>query len=173
MMRLHATPWHFAAVIIALMVSAACGGGDDDQADTSTLTPSVAQDTAPAPTAELQPQPEVPQQLDETASAPEGGIIGVEARETRFTPNRWTVALGETISIVVGNSDGVQHNMRIAGLDGQYDTEDDAVTVPAALNGGETGELVFSPLVRGEFTFRCDFHPDQMGGRIEVQSGIP
>ena len=42
-----------------------------------------------------------------------------------------------------------------------------------AFYGGETGELIFSPLVPGAYSFRCDFHPDQMGGRIEVQSGIP
>jgi plastocyanin len=173
MMGLDATLWRFATLATPLVLIAACGGGNDDEPETSTLTPSVVQDTAPAPTAELQPQPEVPQQLDETASAPEGGTIGVEAREIRFTPNRWTVALGETISIVIANGDSVQHNMRIAGLDGQYDTEDDAVTVPAALNGGETGELIFSPLVPGEYTFRCDFHPAQMGGRIEVEPGVP
>lgn len=171
-MGLASRVWRCTTVATALVLIAACGGGNDDKTETS-VTPSIVQDTAPAPTAELQPQPDVPQPLDETVSLPEGGIIGVEARETRFTPNRWTVALGETISIVVGNGDSVQHNLRIAGLDGQYDTEDDAVTVPQALNGGETGELVFSPLVPGEYSFRCDFHPGQMGGRIEVEPGVP
>ncbi len=63
--------------------------------------------------------------------------------------------------------------MSIAGLDGEYETQDDAVTDPEALQPGESGELTFVPQVAGNYTFRCDFHPANMGGQIEVSAAAP
>ena len=157
-----------AAVVAALLV--ACGG--DDSKDTlSTVT--VAQDTAPAPTPQLQRQPDPTQELDAVASKPEDRVISIGISDVKFSPNRWSVALDEPIAIRVTNNDGVPHNLRIAGLDGEYETMDDAVTDPEALQPGESGELTFAPQVAGNYTFRCDFHPANMGGQIEVSAGTP
>ena len=152
------------------MLLAACG--DDDKKDTlSTVT--VAQNTAPAPSLQLQHQPDPTQELDTTASKPENRVISIGISDLKFSPNRWSVALDEPITIRVTNNDSQQHNLRIAGLDGEYETQDDAVTDPEAIQPGQSGELTFAPQVSGDYTFRCDFHPASMGGRIEVGAAAP
>jgi plastocyanin len=170
-MRLALVPFTLIPLVAGALFLASCG--DDDDAVEPRPTTTVAQDTAPAPTAQLQPQPDAPQELDADVSTPEGGVISIEARGQAFAPNRWTASLGEAVIIRVTNSDEVQHNLRIAGLDGAFDTEDDALTVPDAIGAGEAAEVNFAPLVPGNYTFRCDFHPDTMGGQIEVDSALP
>lgn len=157
-------------VVLALAVLlVACGS--DDKADTlSTVT--VTQNTAPAPTPQLQHQPDPTQELDATASKPLDRVISIGISETKFAPNRWAVAVDEPITIRVTNNDSQQHNLRIAGLDGEYETMDDAVTDQPLLPG-QSGELTFAPQVPGNYTFRCDFHPANMGGRIEVSAAAP
>ena len=162
----------FVALVGTVTTLAACGG-DDEKVETLP-TVAVVQDTATAPpTQQIQAQPSPSQLLDATASAAEDGIIAIEAREVLFVRNHWSVAIGENVTIRLNNADSQQHNLRLAGPDGEYETQDDAVTVPEAVNGGESGELTFAPLVQGPYTFRCDFHPDTMGGQIEVQLGVP
>ena len=153
-----------AAVLVPVLL-VACG---DDKKSDDLATATVAQDTGPGPTARLQPQPSPTQELDAAASQPADETISIDVREAKFGPNRWTVALGEPITIRVTNSDSQQHNLRIAGPDGEYETMDDAVTDPEALSPGESGQLTFAPQVAGNYTFRCDFHPASMGGQIEV-----
>jgi plastocyanin len=157
-----------ALLSIVLVTIAACGGGDDDEIETSP-TLSVPQDTAPAPTAVLQTQPEPSQPLDDQVSALAGGLIEISAVNTLFAPNRWSMTLGESVTINVTNADTQQHNLRLAGLDGQFDTDDDAITSPNPIEPTGTGELAFVPQVQGNYTFRCDFHPTSMGGQIEVE----
>lgn len=157
--------------LVSTMLLAACGDGDETVKPSPTI--SIVQDTAPAPTPELQRQPDVSQQLDATASLPEAAMIAIEARDVLFASNRWTVSVGETITIRVANADSQDHNLRIAGLDGAYETEDDALTAPSPVGAGQSGELTFAPLVPGDYTFRCDFHPASMGGQIEVEAGVP
>jgi FtsP/CotA-like multicopper oxidase with cupredoxin domain len=157
-----------ALLSIGVIVSAACGGNNDDEIETSP-TPFVPQDTAPAPTAVLQTQPEPVQPLDDQVTAVAGGLIEISVANTLFAANRWSMALGETATISVTNADTQQHNLRLAGLDGQYETDDDAITSPNAIGPGESGEVTFVPQVAGSNTFRCDFHPDSMGGQIEVE----
>ncbi len=156
-----------AVVAFAVAASLAACSGDED-VDTGP-TVAVPQDTAPAPSLELATQPEPSQPLDEQTSSAQDGIITIEIQGAKFEPNHWSVELGQTVTIRVANSDSQQHNLRIAGLDGEYNTQDDAVTAPDTLSGGETGELTFVPQVAGNYTFHCDFHPASMGGRIEVK----
>jgi plastocyanin len=158
-------------LLVVVVSFGACGGDDDEVGTLPTVT--VVQDTAPAPTPELQSQPQPSQPLDETASPAEDGIISIDARDTLFAPNRWTMSIGEPVTIRVANADSQEHNLRIAGLDGAYDTDDDALTEPNPLAGGVSGELTFVPLVPGDYTFRCDFHPGTMGGQIEVEPALP
>jgi len=164
------TGWALGIVAVAVAVLTACEG-DDKEGTLSTAT--VAQNTAPARTPQLQRQPDPTQELDASASIPENRVISIAISDMKFSPNRWSVALDEPITIRVTNNDGVQHNLRIAGLDGEYETMDDAVTDPEALQPGESGELTFAPQVAGNYTFRCDFHPSVMGGRIEVGAAAP
>ncbi len=123
-------------------------------------------DMVPTPAVVLLAQPEVVQELDEQAAAATGGVIEIAAADIQFSPNNFTVMVGESVTIRVKNSDAISHNLRIAGLDGEYDTDDDAVTLPEAINDGESGELNFAPPVVGAYTFQCDFHPASMGSQV-------
>ncbi len=156
-----------AAVLAALPLLAACSGSGDN-GPTPTARPNVVQSLAP-----LQPQPEPVQALDATVTQPKDGVASVTAQNAAFSPNLLAATTGSTITIRLTNKDGQAHSLRIAGPDGQYQTDDDAVTEPSTVAAGETGELTFAPLVAGSYTFRCDFHPGSMGGQIRVTSGTP
>src|SRR5574341_2187910 len=149
---------------ITLLAISACG--DDKSGDSAN---NGGPNTGPTVPLELQPQPEVVQELDEELTVAFEGVIRVATADLLFSPNQLTMTAGETVVVRVTNSDTVAHNLRIAGLDGQYDTEDDALTVPETIGAGETGELNFSPQAKGEYTFRCDFHPGSMGGQVVVR----
>ena len=156
------------ACAVSAIVFSACGGEDNNEVATGP-TVDVPQDTASAPSPELRAQPEPAQQLDEQASLAADGIIEIAVAEVKFAPNRWRMTLGDTVTIRIANADSQQHNLRLAGLDGEYDTDDDALTLPDAIAPGEMGDLTFVPQADGNYTFRCDFHPGSMGGRIEVE----
>jgi len=74
---------------------------------------------------------------------------------------------GTTIDITNGGS--AIHNMRIDGVDGEYDTEDDFVSDPDLLRGGDSAGIAFQIDAPGTYQFRCDFHPAEMTGTLEVQ----
>ena len=152
-----------AAVVAVLLV--ACGS--DDKKDTlSTVT--VAQDTAPAPTPQLQRQPTPTQELDAAASQPENRVISIGISDVKFSPNRWSVALEEPITIRVTNNDSQQHNLRIAGPDGQFRTDDD-IAVSGFVNPGASGEASGKIDAPGQYPFRDDFNPTLLAGTLIVQ----
>jgi plastocyanin len=155
------------ALVVAAVLFVACS--DDEEKVEGGPTVEVPQDTAPAPSPGLQPQPEPVQPLIPEALPAVDGIIAIEARDVLFAPNRWSATLGETVTIRVANADQQEHNLRFAGLDGDYETDDDALIAPDPIAPGEIGELNFVPQVAGNYTFRCDFHPGSMGGRVEVK----
>jgi plastocyanin len=104
------------------------------------------------------------------ALTPEGGVIEIEIAGARFVQNNLQMPLGESVTIRVTNSDQQAHNLRFAGLDGTYDTEDDAVVSPDPIpSDGGASELVYAPALAGTYTFRCDFHPGTMGGTMTVE----
>ena len=150
---------------LTLLAVGACGGDDEPKDGATNGGPN----TGPTIPLELQEQPEVVQELDEELTVAFDGVIPVVTADLLFDPNKLTMTSGETIVVRVTNSDTVPHNLRIAGLDGLYDTEDDALTVPETIGTGETGELNFSPQATGNYTFRCDFHPGSMGGQVVVR----
>jgi hypothetical protein len=78
--------------------------------------------------------------------------------------------VGQAITIRVTNIGQALHNLRIAGLDGQWDTEDDFVVglAPQFITAGETAEGTFSLEQEATLVFRCDVHPTQMWGQITV-----
>lgn len=139
--------------------SSACAGGGADVKTAGSAAPTVGA---------IQTQPQVVQQPGDVVE-PQDSVVEITISGARFLQNQLKLRVGEAVTIRVLNQDDQKHNLRIAGLDGQYETEDDAVTVPDAIPGGESGELKFAPVVPGEYTFRCDFHPGTMGGQIIVQ----
>jgi plastocyanin len=149
--------WLLAASLLTLAL-VACGDDDDDGSPTA---------SAPVPTVPAAlPQPEPAQPVDAEQAIPTDGVIEIAAQGNLFVDNHLAVPLGESVVIRLTNNDAVPHNLRLAGTDGEWDTEDDAVTTPEQIDAGDVGELSFAPQVDGYYTFRCDFHPTTMGGRI-------
>jgi len=153
-----------AGLLLAPLALAGCGGDDEEGAG----TPVPASPSAASPSAVLV-QPEPVQPLDAEFTEATEGVIEVTVQDSAFHGNKLRVSFGRSVKIDVTNKDGEAHNLRIAGFDGVYQTEDDAVTTPDRIDGGGSGSLDFSPAVPGAYTFHCDYHPATMGGRVIVE----
>jgi plastocyanin len=163
---LHRLAYLVPFVAAALFFATACSGGDDDSASDQ---PQIENSGEPTAVLTVQNQPGLVQPLDATSNQPQDGVLEIVTENSAFIGNNVAVAVGEDVTIRVTNRDQLTHNLRLAGLDGQYDTEDDAVTEPDSIINGATGDLDFAPAIPGAYTFRCDFHPGSMGGQILVQ----
>ena len=148
-------------LLVAALFVAACGDDDDGSDAVATETPNLFP-SQPVP----QQQPEPAQAIDATLTEPVDGVIEVELLDILFSPNNLHVPLGDAVTIRLTNNDPATHTMRVAGIDGRYGTEDDAVVPQIA--PGAVEELTLDGATAGTFTFRCDLHPGSMGGVIVV-----
>jgi mono/diheme cytochrome c family protein len=82
-------------------------------------------------------------------------------------PN-FTVASGDTVTFTLPNGGSNIHNLHLAGPDGEYNTDDDIVSDPETIPGGEEGTLEFEADEPGTFPYQCDFHTTEMLGEITV-----
>jgi plastocyanin/heme-degrading monooxygenase HmoA len=106
----------------------------------------------------------------EGSPPPTDGIVAISMGDNFFDPNEITVAAGSEVEIDLTNNGAAIHNMRIAGEDGEYNTDDDVVSDPEVISGGQTGTVVWTaPSSAGEIIFHCDFHPTDMIGTITVE----
>jgi len=100
----------------------------------------------------------------------DGETIAMSMGDNFFDPEEVTASPGSTVTFDITNDGGSIHNMRVAGADGDYDSEDDAVSDSDAIRAGQTGALTWQvPGDAAEIDFRCDFHPAVMTGVITVQ----
>ena len=157
-----------AGLLLLLPLFAACGDDDGGESATQTATP----DAAPS-VAGPQQQPPSAQPLKAQPIEPQDGVIEITAAGLAFQENYLRIPEGQAVVIRVTNGDTAAHNLRIAGLDGVFGTEDDALTSPDTIGPGQLGELTFAPPVPGAYTFRCDFHPGQMGGQVVAGDATP
>jgi plastocyanin len=105
-----------------------------------------------------------------TDGAPSGNQVSVTMLDNSFDPDQITVPAAQEITFDLVNEGSAIHNMVISGADGEYDTDDDAVSDPDIVNGGDEAVLTWtSPAEAGDIDFRCAFHPDVMTGTITVQ----
>ena len=101
---------------------------------------------------------------------PSDGDIVVSMGDNFFEPDEITVAAGASVTFQLTNDGNAVHNMRVAGDDDEYDTDDDTVSDPDFFSGGDTGALAWTaPGSAADVLFRCDFHPAEMTGTITVQ----
>jgi len=135
-----------------LLAGAACGGGDDDDSgETATAT---AEATTPA----------------EDGGDGEQVSFDVSTGDNFFEPKDFTVPAGATVTFHITNDGVAIHNMRVAGEDNKYNTDDDAVSDPDLIPGGATATLEWTaPDSSGEIKFQCDFHPTDSLGTITVE----
>ncbi len=78
------------------------------------------------------------------------------------------IAAGDTVNFTVPNTGVAIHNLRIAGPDGQYNTDDDFVSDPNLILGSAQGTLEFTFGEAATFPYQCDFHPLEMLGEVTV-----
>ena len=152
-----------AALLMASTLVVACGDDDDPEATTRPATPAALTPT------QVLVQPDPVQPIDTQFTSASDGVIEVTIQDSLFVGNNLRVPAGSTAKIDVSNRDVQPHSLRIAGFDGVYQTEDDAVTTPDPIAADGSGSLEFAPAVPGSYTFRCDYHPGSMGGQIIVE----
>ena len=148
----------FVAIVLTFIGAfSATGGGAEDEAVTASPSPQgTPRDGATPP--------------------PDGdGLIAVIMNDNSFDPDEITVPVGGTAIFEIANEGGAIHNMHIAGADGEY-AEDfcegggDPCSDPTRVRGGEAATLTWEvPPSPGEVDFRCDFHPQQMTGKITIE----
>lgn len=120
--------------------------------------------SAPRPTAE--PDPRVAGLTPvETLRIDAGG----SDFDAYFDPRTLTGPAGEPIEIVITNVGSLSHNLTIAGVDGQYDTDDDWVSDPVLITPGEEGSVVVKIDEPGTYVFRCSLHPQVQTGELVLQ----
>jgi len=110
-----------------------------------------------------------PTATDDGGETPAPGDLEIVMHDNSFDPTELTVVSGEEVSIAVTNEGAAIHNVRIAGLDGEYETGDDIVSDPDAIRAGLSGVIEWTPEAPGGVDFRCDFHPQEMTGTITIQ----
>lgn len=98
-------------------------------------------------------------------------VIRLEMRNNSFSPNALTVRAGRDHILELRNSDGEPHNLRIAGIDNEYETDDDLVSDD--VDPGQTGSLEFRIDQSGVFDFRSDSQPISMVGTLTVWEAPP
>lgn len=81
----------------------------------------------------------------------------------------FTIAAGEAIEVTLTNSGTAIHNMSHAGEDGELGTDDDVVSDPDVVSGGEEATIELSFDEPGTYAYQCDFHTADMVGKITVE----
>jgi len=92
----------------------------------------------------------------------------VEMGDNFFRPNNLVAAVGQKVIINLRNGGQAIHNMRQAGADNEYDSDDDVASNPDVIPPGATATLEITIDQAGTFNFRCDFHPVDMTGTLTV-----
>ncbi|MCI0782736.1 MAG: cupredoxin domain-containing protein [Chloroflexi bacterium] len=153
-----------------LLLAAACGDDDDGGGDDTSTPAATADATADATAADgIQTQPDSPQEVDAEVTEAVDGVLQTAVEDNFYTLNNLSVPLGETTTIEIVNDGTDIHNMRIAGPDGEFNTDDDSVSDPEQITAGSTATVDFTPTLAGTYTFQCDFHPAEQGGVIVVE----
>lgn len=95
--------------------------------------------------------------------------LDVTMTDEGFKPAKIEVEAGQTFRINLPNQGSFVHNMRIAGPDGEFETDDDIVSTPQDPKAGEDGTLVGTLDEPGTYEFRSDFQPTEITGTLTVK----
>ena len=162
------TKWlRIVAPIVAgvLILAVACSSDDDNGNGNGDGDGGAPTDV---PSEGLGSQPDSAQDVEAQVTEAVDGVVETAMEDNRFTLNNLKVPLNETTTIQIVNNGAAVHNLRIAGPDGEWSTDDDTVSDPEFVQAGETAVVEFTPTVAGTYTFRCDFHTTEQGGVIVV-----
>jgi len=104
------------------------------------------------------------------AASAEGVQIEMKMGDSFFESKEVSVEAGQKVTFDLINDGVLPHNMRIAGPDGKYNTDDDVISSPDIVLGNQKAALEWqadgSP---GSIAFQCDIHPGVMAGTITVR----
>ncbi len=87
--------------------------------------------------------------------------VAVAVGAAGFDPAQISIPAGKKFRITITNVDALVHDLRIAGPDGEYRSDDDLASGNVA--GGTTGEIVGQIDDPGEYEFRDDFNRELTG----------
>ena len=93
-------------------------------------------------------------------------VIRVEMWPSFFSPSSLTLRTGRKYLLEIHNRADIANNLRIAGPDGKFDTEDDIVS--PLLGSGETANLELLFDQPGVYDFRSDPRAVALRGTITV-----
>jgi uncharacterized cupredoxin-like copper-binding protein len=93
--------------------------------------------------------------------------IGMSAQDGVFDPAALTFVAGRRYALVIKNDGQFVHNVRIAGPDGQFETDDDIVSED--IDPGQTDRIIVVIDQPGSNNYRDDFRPTIQTGVITVQ----
>ena len=93
-------------------------------------------------------------------------VIRIDMGDNFFFPNAITIRANQKYILALHNKGKEAHNLRIAGPDGQFDTEDDIVLDD--IKGGKRDTLALDLNVPGTFEFRSDSQAVEMTGALTV-----
>jgi len=98
-------------------------------------------------------------------------VFRVEISNSSFSPSKLTVRAGVDYILELRNRGGETGNLRIAGVDNEYDTDDDFAS--ADVKPGKTVSLKFRIDEPGIYDFRSDSQPFAMMGTLTVWESPP
>jgi plastocyanin len=142
------------AVAALTLTAAACGGSDEDDDNGGNGEPSA---TAAATT---------PADGDG-----DGGPVSfdISLKDNFFEPKEFTVSEGAEVTFNITNDGTAIHNMRVAGADNEFNTDDDAES-DQIIAAGATSTLEWTAAAEsGTYDFQCDYHLPDMSGTITVE----
>ena len=104
---------------------------------------------------------------------PMSGEISLEMGDNFFSLDgqrnpTLTVKAGDELKVSLKNVGTATHNMRTAGDDNQYNSDDDDASDPQLIFGGGEATISFAFDAAGTYDYRCDIHPTDMKGQIVV-----
>jgi len=142
------------AVAALTLTAAACGGSDEDDDNGGNGEPSAtAAATTPA---------------DDDG---DGGPVSfdISMKDNLFEPKEFTVSEGAEVTFNITNGGSAIHNMRVAGADNEFNTDDDAESDQIIAAGATSTVEWTAPAESGTYDFQCDYHLPDMTGTITVE----
>lgn len=135
---------------------------------------------SPTPVAEVTPGADDTPGADVTpgTTPPGGGPLELVMGDNFFSLDgeeepTVNIASGSATTIKLTNDGAAVHNMHVADASGEYAANRCATDGPAPcsdpdrMRGGQSGEIVIN-IAAGTYAFRCDFHPTEMTGTLQV-----
>ncbi len=93
--------------------------------------------------------------------------MDIVMQDDGYVPDALVIDAGTKVKLNLTNEGEFVHNVRIAGADGVYETDDDILSDD--ILPGETGEMIFELDEEGEYVFRDDFRRETITGTLTVQ----